>query len=148
MLLSRPNCNRDRNGQHRKTRDGKTGNGEHKIPYESVEDTEMLPSQRESPLEPEQGEKKGSQQGVADVIHQGNFGHWIGILENAAGGTAAATVMLDQSRRSLSVEAAVSAAFNESAATLSSIATQLQRTASGLLIWFFDQDNRCAGEKS
>ena len=108
----------------------------------------MLTAQRESPLQPEQGEKQASQQGVADIIHQRNFWHWVGILESAAGGTPAATVMLDQSRLSLSVEAAVSAAFDESAATLSSIATQLQRTASGLLIWFFDQDNRCAGEKS
>ncbi len=32
--------------------------------------------------------------------------------------------------------------------TLSSAAIQLQRTASSVLIWFFDQDNRCAGEKS
>ena len=93
-------------------------------------------------MEPEQDEKKANQHGVADVIHQGNLWHWIDILESAAGGTPAATVMLDQSRRSLSVEAAVSAAFNESAATLSSAATPLQRTASSVLIWFFDQDNR------
>src|SRR5262245_40308235 len=96
----------------------------------------MLSSQCESPLEQEQSEKQASQQRVANVIHQGNFGHWIGILESAAGGTPAATVMLDQSRRSFSVEAAVSATFNESAATLSSTATQLQRTASSVPIGF------------
>jgi hypothetical protein len=67
-------------------------------------------------LEQEQREKQASQQRVANVIHQRNFGH-----------------RLDMDVVTI---------------TLSSVATQLQRTASSVLIWFFDQDNRCAGEKS
>jgi len=35
----------------------------------------MLSSQRESPLKPYQDEQQASQQGVADVIHQGDFWH-------------------------------------------------------------------------
>ena len=53
----------------------KPGNREHKIPYEPVKHIEMLSSQRESPLKPEQDEKQASQQWIADVIHQGNLRH-------------------------------------------------------------------------
>jgi hypothetical protein len=57
VLLSRPDPDCDRNGQHCKTNYDETGNREHKIPDEPVEHTEMLPSQRESPLKPEQEKK-------------------------------------------------------------------------------------------
>ena len=35
-----------------------------------MEHLEVLSSQRESPLKPEQGEKQASQQRIADVIHE------------------------------------------------------------------------------
>ena len=38
----------------------------------------MLSSQRGSPLKPEQGKKHASQQGVADIIHEGELWHGIG----------------------------------------------------------------------
>jgi hypothetical protein len=40
-----------------------------------MDHTEMLTSQWETPLKPEQGEKQANQQWIADVIHQGNFRH-------------------------------------------------------------------------
>jgi hypothetical protein len=35
----------------------------------------MLPSQWESPLKPEQDQKKANQQRIADVIHERNLAH-------------------------------------------------------------------------
>jgi hypothetical protein len=75
VLIKRPYRDRDRNWQHRETNNRETRNREHTIPYESVEDLEMLSSQRESPLKPQQDEQQASQQRVADVIHQGDFWH-------------------------------------------------------------------------
>ena len=48
----------------------------------------MVPSQRESPLKPQQDEKQASQEWVADVIHQRNFWHRIvdEISKNVSGG--------------------------------------------------------------
>lgn len=47
-----------------------------------MQDTEVLASQRVSPLKPEQGEQEASQQRVADVIHEGNFLHGPGAFRD------------------------------------------------------------------
>jgi hypothetical protein len=75
VSIRRPGRDRDRNGQHRETNNCEAWDREHKIPDEPVKHIEMLSSQRESPLEPEQDKKQASQQWIADVIHQGNLRH-------------------------------------------------------------------------
>src|SRR6266498_4064325 len=63
-------------GQHRETNYCKTGDRKHKVTHEPMQHTEMLASQRKSPLEPEQRNEHACQQWPADIIHEGNFLHW------------------------------------------------------------------------
>jgi len=73
-----PDRDCDWNGQHCETNNNETGNREHKIPDQPVKHFEVLASQRESPLKPEQDEKEASQQRVAHVIHERKFSHGSG----------------------------------------------------------------------
>src|SRR6266508_1292209 len=76
MPIFCPHRDGDRDRQHGETNFCKTGNRKHKVAYEPVQHTEMLASQRKSPLEPEQRNEYASQQWPADIIHEGNFLHW------------------------------------------------------------------------
>jgi hypothetical protein len=73
--MLRPDRDCDRNGQHRDTNNRETGNREHKIANKPVKHFEMLSSQRESPLKPEQDEEQTCQQWIADVIRERKFLH-------------------------------------------------------------------------
>jgi hypothetical protein len=81
MSILRPYGCGERDRQHGETDDGETGNREHKIAHQPVEQTEMLASQRKSPLQPEQGEKYTSQQWSANIIDQRNSLHGLLLMQ-------------------------------------------------------------------
>src|SRR5439155_25388500 len=76
MPILCPHRDSDWNRQHGEANYGKTGDRKHKVTHEPVQHTEMLASQRKSPLEPEQRNEYACQQWPADIIHEGNFLHW------------------------------------------------------------------------
>src|SRR5262245_10891825 len=57
VILLCPYRDCDRDWQHGQTHDGKARNREHKIAYKAMQHAEMLPTQRETPLQPEQCEE-------------------------------------------------------------------------------------------
>ena len=57
MLILRPHPHRDWDWQHGETDDGESRNRKDKIPHQTIQRAEVLAAQRETPLQPEQGEK-------------------------------------------------------------------------------------------
>jgi hypothetical protein len=57
MFLLCPHRDSNWDWQHSQTHDGEAGNREHKIAYEPMQHTEMLATQRKTPLQAEQCEE-------------------------------------------------------------------------------------------
>src|SRR6266567_6807878 len=70
-----PNRHRDRNRQHREAHDQESGNGQNPVADQSMEDAEMLPAQRKTPLQPEQNNKNPCQQQTSPFVEEREFGH-------------------------------------------------------------------------
>ena len=68
MPILRPRRYREWDWEHGQTNNRETGNREHKVAHQPVQDPEVLASQRKTPLQPEQREKYTGQQWSANII--------------------------------------------------------------------------------